>query len=164
MSEKKSQANGGVDPALVRELAAILSETGLSEIEVEHGELKLRLARTLHVAPAAAPAAALVHAPAPTLAPVAAAAAPAPAPGSDKRQDPNAVLSPMVGTAYLAPEPGRPPFIKVGDSVSEGQTLMVVEAMKTLNPIPAPRSGKIKEIVVADGQPVEFGEALVILE
>jgi len=160
MSERKSQANGnGIDPALVRELAAILTETGLSEIEVEHGELKLRLARTLQAAPVVQYAA-----PVAVSAPIAAAVEAAPAPVADKRQHPGAVLSPMVGTAYLSSEPGRPAFVKVGDTVTDGQTLMVVEAMKTFNPIPAPRAGKVKEILVTDAQPVEFGEALVILE
>jgi acetyl-CoA carboxylase biotin carboxyl carrier protein len=158
MSEKKSQA---IDPNLVRELAAVLNESGLSEIEVEHGELRLRLARTLV---AAAPAAHthVVHAapaaPAPAAPPP---AAPAPA---DAASHPGAVPSPMVGTAYLSPEPGAPPFIKVGDTVNAGQTLMVVEAMKTFNPIPAPRAGKIAAILVSDAQPVEYGEPLVILE
>lgn len=165
MSDKKAQA-GGIEPDLVRELAAILSETGLTEIEVEHGELKLRLAKSVTYAAAAPAPVALHHAPAPAAhpAPAMAAAAPAPAAAADHRSNPNAVLSPMVGTAYLSPEPGAPVFIKVGDSVEEGQTLMVVEAMKTFNPIPAPRSGKVKEILVGDAQPVEFGEALVILE
>lgn len=167
MSEKsdKKPGNGGIEPDLVRELAAILSETGLTEIEVEHGELKLRLAKTVTYAAAPAAPAAVHHLPvaAAAPAPVAAAAAPA-ASAADKRNDPNAVLSPMVGTAYLAPEPGAKVFVSVGDTVSDGQTLMVVEAMKTFNPIPAPRAGKVKEILVSDGQPVEFGEALVILE
>ncbi|MET0182246.1 MAG: acetyl-CoA carboxylase biotin carboxyl carrier protein [Caulobacterales bacterium] len=160
MSEKKAQ-NGGIDPDLVRELASILSETGLTEIEVEHGELKLRLAKT--VTYAAAPA---MYAPAPMAAPLAA-ATPAAAPAAavvDKKLDPGAVLSPMVGTAYLSPEPGAKLFVNVGDTVSDGQTLMIVEAMKTFNPIPAPRAGKIKEILVSDAQPVEFGQALIILE
>jgi acetyl-CoA carboxylase biotin carboxyl carrier protein len=143
----------------VRELAAIINESGLSEIEVEHGELRLRIARTLV---AAAPAAThFVHAaPAPAAPPPAA----APAAAADAASHPGAVPSPMVGTAYLAAEPGAPPFIKVGDSVSTGQTLMVVEAMKTFNPIPAPRAGKITAILVTDAQPVEYGEPLVILE
>lgn len=159
MSDKKPT---NVDPGLVRELAAILNDTGLSEIEVEHGELRLRLARTLTVAAApasfvqAAPAAAIPAAPAP-----AAAAAPA---AADLSKHPGAVPSPMVGTAYLSPEPGAATFIKVGDSVSQGQTLMVVEAMKTFNPIPAPRAGKVTAILVTDAQPVEFGEPLVIIE
>ncbi|MBX9745546.1 MAG: acetyl-CoA carboxylase biotin carboxyl carrier protein [Hyphomonadaceae bacterium] len=151
-----------IDPALVRELAKILDDTGLSEIEVEHGELRLRIARTLTAA--AAPAAThFVQAAAP--APVAAASAPAAAPApADAAAHPGAVPSPMVGTAYLSPEPGAPAFIKVGDTVAAGQTMLVVEAMKTFNPIPAPRAGKVVAILVADAQPVEYGEPLVILE
>jgi acetyl-CoA carboxylase biotin carboxyl carrier protein len=162
MSDKKPT---NVDPGLVRELAAILNDTGLSEIEVEHGELRLRLARTLVAAAPAAASAFVAAAPAPI-----AAAAPAPAPAAaapaaaDMSKHPGAVPSPMVGTAYLSPEPGAPAFIKIGDSVNQGQTLMVVEAMKTFNPIPAPRAGKITAILVTDAQPVEFGEPLVILE
>jgi len=157
-----------IDAQLVRELAAVLAETGLTEIEIERGELRLRLARTATVSPVMSPAmqthvisSAPVPAPAPTPAlapPAAPAAAPNPA------DHPGAIPSPMVGTAYLAAEPGAAPFIKVGDTVNPGQTLMVVEAMKTFNPIPAPRGGKILAILVTDGQPVEFGEPLVILE
>jgi len=154
MSDKKQT----IDPELVRELAKILDDTGLSEIEVEHGELRLRIARTLTAA--AAPAA--IHyapsAPAPSAAP-----APAVAP-ADAASHPGAVPSPMVGTAYLSPEPGAPAFIKVGDTVTAGQTILVVEAMKTFNPIPAPRTGKVVAILVTDAQPVEYGEPLVILE
>lgn len=153
MSDKKQT----IDPALVRELAQILDDTGLSEIEVEHGELRLRIARTLTAA--AAPAATHYVQAAP--APVAAASAPAPA---DAAAHPGAVPSPMVGTAYLSPEPGAPAFIKAGDTVAAGQTMLVVEAMKTFNPIPAPRAGKITAILVNDAQPVEYGEPLVILE
>jgi acetyl-CoA carboxylase biotin carboxyl carrier protein len=161
MSDKKSAA---IDPELVRELASILSDSGLSEIEVEHGELRLRLARTMtavhaptHMvqvpqAVAAAPVAAATPAPA------------APAPAADAKSHPGAVTSPMVGTAYLSPEPEAPPFVKVGDAVTQGQTIMVVEAMKTFNPIPAPRAGKITAILVSDAQPVEFGEPLAIIE
>ena len=157
MSEKKTQA---IDPDLVRELAAVLNDSGLSEIEVEHGELRLRLARTLTAA--AAPMHTHVAAAAP--APVAhAPPAAAPAPAADASH-PGAVPSPMVGTAYLSAEPGAAPFIKVGDTVTAGQTIMVVEAMKTFNPIPAPRAGKVTAILVTDAQPVEYGEALVILE
>lgn len=157
MSDKKSPS---LEPELVRELAAILQDTGLTEIEIQQGDLKLRLARTVTVA--AAPAA---------LAPAHVPAAPAalPAPSASAPEAPAAVIgtpvpSPMVGTAYLSPEPGAPVFVKVGDTVNEGQTLMVVEAMKTFNPIPAPRSGKVKSIMVTDAQPVEFGETLVVLE
>ncbi|PVM83827.1 acetyl-CoA carboxylase biotin carboxyl carrier protein [Caulobacter radicis] len=153
-----------IDARLVRKLADILKDTGLTEIEVEHGGLKIRVARELTVAPttyvaAPAPVAAPVAAPAPAAAPVAEAAAPAPA---AVRGD--AVKSPMVGTAYLSPQPGADAFIKVGDTVSAGQTLLIVEAMKTMNPISAPKAGKIVEILVADAQPVEFGEPLVVIE
>jgi acetyl-CoA carboxylase biotin carboxyl carrier protein len=147
-----------IDARLVRRLAGILNETGLSEIEVEHDGLKIRVARTL-TAPApvamAAPAFAAPPSPAPVAEP---AAAPTPAPAAG-----DAVKSPMVGTVYLQPQPDTPSFVKVGDTVAEGQTLMIVEAMKTMNPIPAPRAGKILEIIVANGQPVEFGEPLAII-
>jgi acetyl-CoA carboxylase biotin carboxyl carrier protein len=159
--EKKHQP---IDPGLVRELATILNDTGLSEIEVEHGELRLRLARTLT---AAAPAMQthMVHAPAPQFAHAAPTPASAPAPAAaDPAKHPGMVPSPMVGTAYLSAEPGGAPFIKVGDTVTEGQTVLVVEAMKTFNPIPAPRAGKITAILVTDAQPVEYGEPLLILE
>jgi acetyl-CoA carboxylase biotin carboxyl carrier protein len=159
MSDKKTQA---IDPDLVRELAAILGESGLSEIEVEHGELRLRLARTLVAA--AAPATHVVHAASAGAAPAAPPPAAAPPAAAEAAAHPGAVPSPMVGTAYLSPEPGAPPFVKVGDTVTQGQTLMVVEAMKTFNPIPAPRGGKVTAILVADAQPVEYGEPLVILE
>jgi acetyl-CoA carboxylase biotin carboxyl carrier protein len=159
MSENKSQA---IHPDLVSELAAIINESGLSEIEVEHGELRLRIARTLT---AAAPTQThVVHAAAPALAAPAPAPAAPGAPAADGATHPGAVPSPMVGTAYLSPEPGAAAFIKVGDTVTAGQTMLVVEAMKTFNPIPAPRAGKITAILVTDAQPVEFGEPLVILE
>jgi acetyl-CoA carboxylase biotin carboxyl carrier protein len=148
-----------IDAQLVRELAAVLAETGLTEIEIERGELRLRLARTITASPVMAPAMqthVISSAPAPSPPALAAPANPA--------EHPGAIPSPMVGTAYLAAEPGAAPFIKVGDAVNAGQTLMVVEAMKTFNPIPAPRAGKVIAILVADGQPVEFGEPLVILE
>jgi acetyl-CoA carboxylase biotin carboxyl carrier protein len=150
------------DARLVRKLADILTDTGLTEIEVEHGELKIRVARTMTAAPVAYAAA-----PAPAAAPAAAApAAAAPAaeaaPAAQIRGD--AVKSPMVGTVYLQPQPGADPFVKVGDTVTAGQTLMIVEAMKTMNPIPAPKGGKIVEILVGDGQPVEFGEPLAVIE
>lgn len=159
MSDKKQ----AIDPELVRELAKIISDSGLSEIEVEHGELRLRIARTLTAATAP-----VTHMVAAAAAPVAAPAAPPPAAAppaaAEAASHPGAVPSPMVGTAYLSPEPGAPAFIKIGDTVTAGQTLMVVEAMKTFNPIPAPRAGKITAILVSDAQPVEYGEPLVILE
>ena len=148
-----------IDARLVRRLAGILNETGLSEIEVEHDGLKIRVARTLTAATPvafAAPAVAAPPTPAPSVETAAAAPTPAPAAG-------DAVKSPMVGTVYLQPQPDAPSFVKVGDTVAEGQTLMIVEAMKTMNPIPAPRAGKIIEIIVANGQPVEFGEPLAII-
>ena len=160
MSEKK--APGGVDTELVRELAKVLAEQGLTEIEVEHGDLRLRLARTVQAAPAP-----MAYAPAPALAaaPVAAAQVEAAKPiAKDLRSDPRAVVSPMVGTAYMSPEPGSAVFVKVGDTVTEGQTLLIIEAMKTFNPISAPRAGKIVQLIVSDAQPVEFGEALLLLE
>lgn len=171
MSRKPSRAQQknlqkkmpAIDAQLVRELAAVLAETGLTEIEIERGELRLRLARTATVSPVIAPAVqthVISSAPVPS-APAPALAAPAPTSPADH---PGAIPSPMVGTAYLAAEPGAAPFIKVGDTVNAGQTLMVVEAMKTFNPIPAPRAGKVTAILVTDGQPVEFGEPLVILE
>ncbi|PLR27561.1 acetyl-CoA carboxylase biotin carboxyl carrier protein [Caulobacter zeae] len=153
-----------IDARLVRKLADILKDTGLTEIEVEHGGLKIRVARELTVAPTtyvAAPAAvaAPVAAPAPAAAP--AVEAPAAAPAAVRG---DAVKSPMVGTAYLSPQPGADAFIKVGDTVNAGQTLLIVEAMKTMNPIAAPKGGKVVEILISDAQPVEFGEPLVIIE
>jgi acetyl-CoA carboxylase biotin carboxyl carrier protein len=147
-----------IDARLVRRLAGILNDTGLSEIEVEHDGLRIRVARTLTAAASVAVAAPLPAAvvAAPVAEAPAAAAAPAVAAG-------DAVKSPMVGTIYLQPQPDAPSFIKVGDTVSEGQTLMIVEAMKTMNPIPAPRAGKVLEILAVNGQPVEFGEPLAII-
>ncbi len=154
-----------IDPKLVRKLADILKETDLSEIEVEQGELKIRVARQLTAAPAmsyvAAPQAVAPQAPAPApqAAPAAADVAAAPA-GAPK----DAIKSPMVGTVYLSPQPGAAAFIKVGDKIKQGQTLLIVEAMKTMNPIPSPREGTVAQILVSDAQPVEFGEALVVFE
>ncbi|HMP61978.1 MAG TPA: acetyl-CoA carboxylase biotin carboxyl carrier protein [Phenylobacterium sp.] len=148
-----------IDARLVRKLADILTETGLTEIEVERDDLKIRVARQVTVT-------ATVAAPAPAAAAPAPAAPPAvdAAPAAPARKAGDAVNSPMVGTVYLQPQPGAPSFIKVGDTVQSGQTLMIIEAMKTMNPIPAPRAGKVVEILVADAQPVEFGEPLVIIE
>jgi len=152
------------DASLVRKLADILTDTGLSEIEVEHGELKIRVAKTLTAAPihVAAPAPVAHAAPAAAAAPAAPAEAPAAAAPARAKGD--EVKSPMVGTVYLQPNPGSDPFVKVGDTVQAGQTLFIVEAMKTMNPIPAPKGGKIVQILVEDAQPVEFGEPLAIIE
>ena len=146
-----------IDSRLVRKLADILTETGLSEIEVEHDGLKIRVARQLMAAPA------VHYAPAPVAAPVAVASAAA-APAAPARAAGEEVKSPMVGTVYLQASPGTPSYVKVGDTVEAGQTLFLIEAMKTMNPIPAPRAGKIGAILVEDAQPVEYGEPLAIIE
>ncbi|MBR1086563.1 acetyl-CoA carboxylase biotin carboxyl carrier protein [Bradyrhizobium manausense] len=148
------------DSALVRELALLLDETSLTEIEIERAGLRLRVARNISVAatmPMPVAAAAPAHAAAPAADAPAAAAA-------DMSKHPGAVTSPMVGTAYWAPEPGAKPFVEIGSKVSVGQTLLIIEAMKTMNQIPSSRAGTVTQILVEDGQPVEFGEALVIIE
>ena len=146
-------ASFDIDGDLVRKLADLLRETGLSEIEFAEGEKRIRVTR-----PTAAPAVA-VHAP------IAAAPAPVAAvPAGKPAGHPGAVTSPMVGTAYAAPEPGSAPFARVGDTVKAGQTVLIIEAMKVMNPIKAPRGGTVTEIFVSDGQPVEFGEVLMIIE
>ncbi|MBB3389434.1 acetyl-CoA carboxylase biotin carboxyl carrier protein [Rhizobium sp. BK275] len=158
MAEKKS----GIDQALIRDLANILKDTDLTEIEVEQEDLRIRVSRagtTQYIqAPIAAPAYA---------APAAAAAAPvavAAAPAAAGRNPANTVNAPMVGTAYMAPAPGARAFIELGATVKEGQTLLIIEAMKTMNQIPSPKSGKVTEILVEDGSPVEYGQPLVIIE
>ncbi len=139
---------GLVDAAAIRELADLLKETGLTEIEIEQGGARLRVSKQtggggVMTVPAAAPAPA--------------------APVKPAGPNPNAVPSPMVGTVYFAPEPGAKPFVAVGQAVKEGDTLFIVEAMKTMNPITAPRSGTVSEVCVNDAQPVEFGQTLCIL-
>ncbi len=153
-SKKNEMSKSGVDQELIRQLADLLKETELSEIEIETDNLKLRVSRQVSQVSAH-------FAPAPSAAPAAAPAASAPA---DAASHPGAVASPMVGTAYLAAEPGTPPFVTVGSTVKEGQTVLIIEAMKTMNHIPAPRSGKVSAILVEDGQPVEFGEPLLVIE
>jgi acetyl-CoA carboxylase biotin carboxyl carrier protein len=145
------------DSALIRELALLLDETSLSEIEIERAGLRVRVARNISVAAA-------VPMPIQHAAPVSAAPAAAPAAAADLSKHPGVVPSPMVGTAYWAPEPGAKPFIEVGSKVSVGQTLLIIEAMKTMNQIPSPRAGTVTQILIEDGQPVEFGEPLVIIE
>ena len=151
----------GADQALIRDLAELLKETGLSEIEIERAGLRVRVARQIASAALyAPPAAALSTAPAPLAAGTATAAAGL----ADPAKHPGAVPSPMVGTAYLAPEPDAAPFVQVGTRVTQGQTLMIIEAMKTMNHIPAPKAGVVMAILVGNGQPVEFGEPLAIIE
>ena len=146
-----------VDTDLVRELAELLNDTGLSEIEVEDGDRKIKVVRQLAAA-VGAPVA--VAAPAPAPAPVAA----APAPASENAAPVNALKSPMVGTAYLTPEPGAAPFAAVGDKVAAGDTVMIIEAMKVMNPIVAPNGGTVKAVLVENGQPVEYDQPLMVIE
>jgi len=155
MASKKSS----IDQELIRNLASLLTETDLTEIEIEQDDFRIRVARNISTQP--------VHVSAPT--PVAAAPAVAPAAETasekaDPAKHPGAVPSPMVGTAYFSPAPGAKPFVQVGDKVAAGQTVMIVEAMKTMNQIPAPRAGTVSAILVEDGQPVEYGEPLMIIE
>ena len=168
MAEPKApaskDASNGIDTRLVRKLADILADTGLTEIEVEQGDLKIRVAREVTVAPQQLTYAAAPPAPAPPAAAAPVAAGPTPAPAADTPQRGETVKSPMVGTVYLQAQPGSPSFIKVGDTVSAGQTLLIIEAMKTMNPIPATKAGEVVAILVEDGQPVEFGEPLVMVE
>jgi acetyl-CoA carboxylase biotin carboxyl carrier protein len=158
MSEHTQGSAMQVDPELVRQLAVLLDETNLTEIEVQDGDRKIRVARNVTVA-AAAPA----YAPAPA-APVAPPAAAAPAAPEHAADHPGAVKSPMVGTAYLSAEPGSRPFASVGDKVTVGQTLLIVEAMKVMNSIASPRAGTVKAVLVENSQPVEYDQPLVIVE
>ena len=140
-----------IDPELIGELTKLLESNNLTEIEVQRGDQRVRVARGGTVYASSAPAAAP-------------AASAAPAAPTDHARNPGVVSSPMVGTVYWAPEPGAKPFIEEGSEVAAGQTILIVEAMKTMNAIPAPRAGKVTKILVEDGQPVEFGEPLIILE
>lgn len=157
-SDAKSTATSsarGDDSALIRELALLLDETNLTEIEIERAGLRVRVARNISLA-ASVPASIQAAAPA--------AVAAAPTAVADVAKHPGVVPSPMVGTAYWASEPGAKPFIEIGSKVSVGQTLLIIEAMKTMNQIPSTRAGTVTQILVEDGQPVEFGEPLVIIE
>jgi acetyl-CoA carboxylase biotin carboxyl carrier protein len=149
-----------IDPDLIRELAQLLEETGLSEIEIERDGQRVRVARPMPGA-AAAPAAWPVQVEAPPTSPAPVDAATTQA---DLAKHPGAVKSPMVGTAYRGPEPGAMPFVDIGSQVVAGATLLIIEAMKTMNQIPAPRAGTVTKILIEDGQPVEFGEPLMIIE
>lgn len=158
-----------VDKDFIQAIAELLNKENLAEIEIEQEEFRIRVTRSFgketvqFAAPAYAPAPG--YAPAPAAAPVAGAVpAAAPAAAEDLASNPGTLTSPMVGTAYLAPEPGKPAFVDVGTKVSEGQTVLIIEAMKTMNQIPAHKSGTVKRILVNDAQPVEYGEPLVVIE
>lgn len=155
MTAKEAEGKGSAEREMIKDLAELLNETGLSEIEIEKNGLKIRVARTLTVNASAIAV--------PTAAP-AAGAAPAISASSDPAKHPGAVKSPMVGTAYRAAEPGAPSFIEVGSKVNQGDTLLIIEAMKTMNQIPAPKAGTVTAVMVENGQPVEYGEPLVIIE
>lgn len=162
MTGKDQGAKPSAEGQLIRELAELLNETGLTEIEMEKSGLKVRVARKIQVAasvPLAAPIPALAAAaPAPQV------PAPAASSAGDPSKHPGAVKSPMVGTAYRSPEPGAASFCEVGSKVSQGDTLLIIEAMKTMNQIPAPRSGTVTAILFENAQPVEYGEPLIIIE
>jgi acetyl-CoA carboxylase biotin carboxyl carrier protein len=161
MSDEEGAAQGGmrIEADLVRQLAELLNENDLTEIEVEDGDRKIVVKRSVVVAATAAPA------PAPAAPPAAApAAAPAPPAAVSPANHPGAVKSPMVGTVFLAGEPGARPFVSPGQTVREGDTLLIIEAMKVMNPIVAPRSGTVSQVLVLDAQPVEYDQPLVILE
>lgn len=157
-----STTKNKLDTGLVRELAAILREADLGEVEVEHDGLRIRVSKP--AAPVVQAAVAAAPAPVAAAAPAAApAAADAPAAAAPAASD-NAIKSPMVGTVYLSPEPGAKQFVAVGDKVKKGDTLLLVEAMKTFNPVEADKAGTVKEMYVSDAQPVEYGEALILIE
>ena len=158
-----AQGNDPVDPKLVSQLAEILAANGLTEIEIEHKDLKLRVVRKHAPVASPAPAPVVQATPSAAPAPLSPSAAVAPS-GASAANAKNAVPSPMVGTAYRAAEPGAKPFIEVGSEVREGQTILIIEAMKTMNAIPAPRAGKVAAILVEDAQPVEYGEPLLVIE
>lgn len=165
----KAPNKDGVDnTALVRALADILDDAGLAELEYETTDLSVRLSRvtgaSAPVAAVAAPVAAAAPAGSPAGSAAGSAAATTSSAPADAASHPGAVTSPMVGTAYVAPEPDAPSFIEVGDTVKKGQTILIVEAMKVMNPITAPADGTVKQIMVTNGQPVEFGEVLVVIE
>lgn len=157
-SKASSRPTGmNIDTALVRELAEMLADTGLTEIQVEDGERKIKVSRGGGVAPV------VHHAPSVAAPQPAPAAAAAPPPAAAPALDPNAVKSPMVGTAYLSPEPGAAAFVSVGQAVKEGDTLLIIEAMKVMNPIAAPRSGTVTAVLVDNAQPVEFDQPLIVI-
>jgi acetyl-CoA carboxylase biotin carboxyl carrier protein len=158
---KEIKDKAGVDQDLIRELAQLLDETGLTEIEIDRDGMRVRVARQVVQGAVAAP-----NVSSAALQPAAASSTPTEAAGreSDPAKHPGCLRSPMVGTAYLAPEPGAPPFVGVGSRVVQGQTILIIEAMKTMNHIPAPKAGILTRILVGNRQPVEFGEPLAIIE
>jgi acetyl-CoA carboxylase biotin carboxyl carrier protein len=158
--EDKTTEKTSGDGALIRELALLLAETNLTEIEIERAGLRVRVARNISIAATVPAHAAAVVAPTAIAAPTTAAAPAA----ADFSKHPGMVPSPMVGTVYWASEPGAKPFVEVGTKVTAGQTLVIIEAMKTMNQIPAPRAGTVTQILVEDGSPVEYGEPLMIIE
>jgi acetyl-CoA carboxylase biotin carboxyl carrier protein len=153
---------GSAESQMIRELAELLNDTGLTEIEIEKSGLKIRVAKNISITAVPPQAYATAAAPAAPAAP-AAEAKQAPL-SNDLSKHPGAVKSPMVGTAYRSPEPGAPTFCEVGSKVNQGDTLLIIEAMKTMNQIPAPRAGTVKAILVENAQPVEYGEPLIIIE
>lgn len=157
MTAKDGKDGAIAESAVIRELAGLLDETGLSEIEIEKSGLRVRVARQISMTAAAAPVGIDTQ-----LQP--AAAAPVDAGGADAARHPGALKSPMVGTAYRSPEPGAAAFVEVGSKVKEGETVLIIEAMKTMNSIPAPKAGTVAAILFENGQPVEFGEPLIIIE
>ena len=160
MADKPSEKNGSFDTGLIRELAAILREADLGEIEIEQGGTRIKVVKPVAAVQMAAPS----YAPAPAAAAPVAAAAAAPVAVASLRDHPGAVKSPMVGTVYLQAEEGAKKFVTVGDTVAAGATLLLIEAMKTFNPVTAPRAGKVTHILIDNQQPVEFGEPLVVIE
>jgi acetyl-CoA carboxylase biotin carboxyl carrier protein len=152
--KNKNKEKLAIDPDIVRELARLLDETGLSEIEFERNGERVRVARQMHGGASSRAPAASTDVPLPVREPI----------PLDPAKHPGVVTSPMVGTAYVGPEPGARPFVEVGSRVQAGDTLLIVEAMKTMNQIPSPRAGTVVQILIEDGQPVEFGEPLLIIE
>lgn len=161
---KDAKDKDGIERGLIRDLAQLLNENGLTEIEIERDGLKLRVARQAAIAAGPAHAPALAPSAPSRPAPSPAATEPAASAAADLAAHPGCVRSPMVGTAYRSPEPGAAPFVDIGTRVSQGQTLLIIEAMKTMNHIPAPRSGTIAHVLFENGQPVEFNEPLVVIE
>jgi acetyl-CoA carboxylase biotin carboxyl carrier protein len=158
-----TKKEGAFDKELVRELAALLEETGLTEIEIEHEGKRVRVARGVNLTTTLTTNSGQAEPREPTARPAADVRPPSPRP-DEFVLHPGTVTSPMVGTAYRSPEPGAPPFVEVGTRVAAGQTLLIIEAMKTMNQIPSPRAGTVIAILVEDGQPVEYGEPLAVIE